>query len=131
MAFHCLDSPAPSKPPVAVHDEGDMSWDRTLPQRSEEQFPDLIESPFGGGRRHKPFSEPRSHHRMFEARESRHPEQKEMLTQEDDEAPSATNRPTQTWGYVWPCRPIVLYNVPWACRNVRNDRLAHIDRQYA
>jgi hypothetical protein len=81
MTFHCLDPAVPCKPSVAVHYEGDMTWDWTLPQRADEQFPDLIESPFRGWRGYKPFPKPRSHHRVSEVLESKRPKGKKTLKQ--------------------------------------------------
>ena len=47
MPFDSLDSVLSRVSSVAIHDEGDVSWYRSLSQRAEEQLAHLRDRPFG------------------------------------------------------------------------------------
>lgn len=59
MAFDRLNMMGASITSVAVHDKGNVPWNRPLSQCSDQQFPNPLNCPLCRGRRQKPSTEAR------------------------------------------------------------------------
>ena len=55
VPFNGLYSLLFGKPPISVHDESNMSGDRSLSQSADEEVPDLEDGPFNGRRLQDPI----------------------------------------------------------------------------
>lgn len=56
MPLYCLHATFSSISPVAIHDESDMLWHRSLSQSSDEQFPYPMQTPFSWRGVDQPFA---------------------------------------------------------------------------